>query len=301
MYDDILIPLDGSGFAETALTPGLAIAGKIGGRVELVHVREPIAAFAADEWDAEAREWAASYLEEIADRARDGGLDGRLSTSVLSGTVTNTLRAHAKEQGVKLVVMATHGRGPLSRAWLGSVADNMIRHAEQPILLIRPDGEDEPWSPATRWAPQKILVPLDGTKLSEEALTHARALQGLFGSELILVRVVPYPMEIASPYLPHTVQMNRQVVDEAEDAARIYLDHISDSLRADGVVVSTRVVTDASPGHAIVVQADEDDADLVCMATHGRGGLSRAMLGSVADKVVRSGHRPVLLCRPEQE
>jgi nucleotide-binding universal stress UspA family protein len=112
------------------------------------------------------------------------------------------------------------------------------------------------------------------------------------------MRVVAYPVEIASPYLPHTVQMNQKVVDEAKVAARGYLDGIVEGLRAQGVEAQAHVAVDAQAGHAIAHEVETLGADLVVMATHGRSGLQRALLGSTTDKCIRTVHVPVLVRRP---
>ena len=119
-----------------------------------------------------------------------------------------------------------------------------------------------------------------------------------FGAEVHLLRVVAYPVEIASPYLPHTVQMNQAVVDEAKRAAEDELARVAERIAEDGITVDTRVVVDGQAGHAICAECHDLGADLVVMATHGRGGLSRTLLGSTADKVIRSAHVPVLVRRP---
>jgi nucleotide-binding universal stress UspA family protein len=144
----------------------------------------------------------------------------------------------------------------------------------------------------------RILVALDGSALSEEILSRAVALGEPFGSTYLLGRVVAYPIEIASPYLPHTVQMNQVVVQGAREAALGYLDEQAELLRARGLTVDTAVLIDTQAGHGILRLAEDHDVDVIAMATHGRGGVSRAVLGSAADKVIRGAHRPVLVHRP---
>ena len=120
-----------------------------------------------------------------------------------------------------------------------------------------------------------------------------------FEADLHLLRVVSYPVEIASPYLPHTIQMNRKVVEEAKHAAGDYLKGIARRLAEEGTQATTHVVVDHQGGHTIAHEAGTLEADLLVMATHGRGGLQRALLGSTTDKVIRSVQIPVLVRRPE--
>ena len=163
------------------------------------------------------------------------------------------------------------------------------------VLLVRPEkGESAPEDPTF----QRILVPLDGSHFSESVLELAGGMAELYGGKLDLLRVVAYPIEIASPYLPHTVQMNQEVVEEAKASAKEYLENLAEAIRARGVEVETHVVVDSQAGAAVCGACTDLHTDLVVMATHGRGGLKRALLGSTADKVIRSAHTPVLVKRP---
>ena len=167
------------------------------------------------------------------------------------------------------------------------------------MILVRPD-EEAPVEPEQEARISRILIPLDGSEVSEAVLPHALELGGHFGAAFHLVRVVPYPVDIASPYLPHTVQMNRGLVDEARSSAEEYLQGHAEAIRAQGHTVEISTVVDAQPGPGIVREAERSDADFIAMATHGRTGLTRAILGSATDKVLRSAHVPLLIIRPEE-
>lgn len=294
----IMVPLDGSSFAEAALPLALSSSRRSGAVVELLTVHEPVPSFAYDEWETAAREWSENYLDEVRQRITDAGPD-TVEITVRSGRVSEILRERARDTGADLVVMATHGRGVFTRAWLGSVADAFVRHAPCPVLLVRPEGDRRvPVDLTEDRVPETVLVPLDGSELSEAILDRLGELAVLWGSRLLLLRVVAYPLEIASPYLPHTVQMNQEIVEEAEIAARHYLDARAATLRERGLEVETEVTVDAQAGHRILQTAEDRDVDLVAMSTHGRGGVARAVLGSTADKVIRGAHRPILVYRP---
>ena len=298
MFTSILVSLDGSSFAEAALQMGLALSRVTGADVHLATVHEPVPSFSYDEWESAAWDWSAEYIQRIKATAQPlagGTVDGWVG----SGRVVECLQLRADEVRADLVVMATHGRGALTRAWLGSTADAFVRHADQPVLLVRPP-EDADSELGSDVAFKRILVPLDGSPLSESELDLAKGVARLFGAELLLARIVSYPVEIASPYLPHTVQMNQRIVDEAKDVAQDYLDVIAARLRAEDFAVRTFVEVDAQPGHAIAHMAETLGADLVVMATHGRSGLRRALLGSTTDKVIRGVHVPMLVRRPTE-
>lgn len=295
MYKQILVPLDGSNFAEAALPLALSLSRKTQAGIHLVAVVEPIPAFAYEEWEAKARDWTANYLDRLAEQIA-GHAGGEVTTGLLSGLVVETLLAEASAKNADLVAMATHGRGALSRAWLGSVADAVMRQATMPVLCVRPTGE----GPSEGFGPKDIdtiLVPLDGSDLSEQALEHATELGELFGSAYHLTRVVAYPLDIASPYLPYTVQMNQGILSDAKESAARYLEEHADRMRRRGLRVTTSVAVDAQAGHGILSEADAVGCDLIAMATHGRSGVGRLLLGSAADKVLRGTHLPLLLHR----
>lgn len=297
MFEKILVTLDGSSFSEWALSYAVDLAQRTDAALELASVHEPIPSFSYDEWEAAALDWTEEYLDRKREELREE-LSTPVDAWVGTGQILESILGHANTVGADLIVAATHGRGAVSRAWLGSVADGLIRRASQPVLLIRPEkGEQPPEEVRFR----RIVLPLDGSGFAESVKEKAVRLARLYDAELHLVRVIAYPIEIASPYLPHTVQMNQEVVDEAKAAAKSYLENICRDLSGDGVSAESHVVVDSQAGQAICAAAEEIEADLVVMATHGRGGLKRALLGSTADKVIRSARIPVLVQRPDFE
>lgn len=296
MYRTIMVPLDGSGFAEASLPVAVSLARRSGARLHLVAVHEPIPSFVYDEWESASREWTTDYLGRVVTRI--GGAGVEVATALRTGSVVDTLEAESTACEAGLIVMATHGRGLLSRAWLGSVADAFVRHTARPVLLVRPGEEKGEVDLGQDRVFRNILIPLDGSSLSEDAKDHAVALGELYEAGYHLVRVVPFPTEVASSYLPYAVQVNQGVVEEAKIAAADYLESQAEALRAHGHRVTTSVQVDAQPGHGILRAAENEGCDLIAMATHGRTGLTRAILGSASDKVLRGTHLPLLLHRP---
>jgi len=143
---------------------------------------------------------------------------------------------------------------------------------------------------------KRIVVPLDGSKLAEEVLTHVRTLASCLGSEIILMRVTAYPSYeylLADPSVASSLQTT------LEGEASEYLGGLVDSLRRAGFQAQAEVVTAGGPvADAIIAFAHKEQADLIAMSTHGRTGPSRWFLGSVADRVVRGAGVPVLMIRP---
>jgi len=295
VYRHIMVPLDGSRFAESALPSAFTLSRLTGADVRLVTVEEPIPAFSYDLDDNVVREWSGRYLDKVI-RGASGRTGGTLTYDIVAGHVVEALEVAAEACHADIVVMATHGRGVLTRAWLGSVADAFLHHTSRPVLMVRPKEEEAPDITADV-SYGKILVPLDGSDLSESALSHAIDFGALFGASYHLVRILPFALDVASPYLPTTFQLNQDLVEDARTGAQEYLEGHAQRMSARGleVGVSVRMATQAGPG--ILKEAEARGCALIAMATHGRAGLRRTILGSTADKVLRGSHVPLLCHR----
>jgi nucleotide-binding universal stress UspA family protein len=305
MFRSILVPLDGSAFAEQALPLAIQLAQRDNAQLELVRVHEPIAGIYLDrprtfeaDLDQELMVDMNRYLEATADRlAAKSSL--RANCVVLKGPVAETIASHAAASEADLVVMTTQGRGPVGRMWFGSVADALVRQSPIPILLVRPTEEssDSNGEPVTR----RVLVPLDGSRLAEQALEPALSLGGARG-EFTLLRVIPLVNPVA--YDPTTVMigLSTAVLDELQELKRLqeaeaheYLLQLAERLRARSVNVRTQLATHEHPAIAILDAAAKYDVDAIAMTTRGRGSAKRLLLGSVADKVLRGATTPLLI------
>lgn len=298
MYERIMVPLDGSEFSERALPMARSLAGRTGAALHIVTVFEPIAKYSGSNWEAATLEWGEAYLEDIAGHLR-AEIDGRVTTALIQGQAVESLSDEARAVGADLTVMATHGRGSIARAWIGSVADEYSRTHDGLVLLVRPGDSMPADSNLERaFGRADILVPLDGSELSEEALAHAVELGERCESRLHLTRVVASPPVLASSYLPDTARATEEVLGEGRAAAAEYLEAHADRLRRRGLEVTTAVEVDHQPANGILREADAVGADFIVMATHGYRGIRRALLGSTADKVLRASNLPLLLYRP---
>jgi len=300
MYRTIIVPLDGSRFAEHALPVALGIARRAGARLLLAHVRQPSAidglvslypVGGPGDGDAER-----AYLRGAHERVGPAaGCD--TDTALLEGPVVDALHEFAVGARADLVVMATHGHGPLSRLWLGSAADELARRLPVPLLLLRP-GEGAP-DLAREPAFRRVLVPLDGSQRAETVLGPATDLGTLFGAEYLLTSIIPRVPVFArtlSGYSPDAPDPAGAEWRQAE--AQRYLDGVAARLRAKSLCVRTSVPANKHPAVGILEAAQAQGAGLIALATRGRGGLRRLLLGSVADKVVRGSPGPVLVFRP---
>lgn len=297
----ILVPLDGSPFSEHALPAAIAVARRVDARLDLVHVHQSIAAtlspagipYVDIEIDERTRKQEQAYLEQIA--ARIGEVwPGEVSQAVLDLPVIEALCERARALAAGLIVLSSHGRRGMARAWLGSVADRVIRQSHLPTLVVRPQ-EAAPHM-GQEPALDHVLIPLDGSDLAEQAIDLAEQYGGSGKGRYDLVRVVE-PVERGFFIDGAAPSIDVEAQAAAWEAANIYLEAVAGRLRARGHVVMTFAPV-GHPAEAILHLAEEEGAGLIVMSTHGRGGVARLMMGSVADKVLRGATAPLLIYRP---
>lgn len=296
MVKHILVPLDGSAFAEQALPTARRVAEREHAAIELVHAYEVLPPYLTQgappldrRLDAELRADRATYLRDVTERLRLS-TTAPVSSTVLDGPADRALAKYIETSGADLVVMVTHGRGGLSRLWLGSVANDLVRTSLAPVLLIRPEEATENVLVPRRFG--RVLVPLDGSPAGEEAIEHAIEIAEDKDVELILLHVLMPVVFIAEPTAP--------IPDESElwAAAKQYLDQLAGGVRARGFGVKTVAMRHSQPAQAILECAAAEGADLIVMETHGWRGFTQLVLGRVAEKVVHASNVPVLLHRP---
>jgi nucleotide-binding universal stress UspA family protein len=272
-----------------ALTPARTVATATGAAISLLLVID-------DDASGIGHSRATADLESVAMELRHHGLS--VDTSVRRGAPAAEIIAAATEVGADLVVMATHGRSGLARAFLGSVTQHVLATSPVPVLLLRPGGHQ-----MTRL--DVVLVAVDGSLGGAVALASAVPLARSVNAQVVLLNVaVPFVAYLTmggSLYGEGSFDFDPGWDDEALASAKRYVSGLADRLRRAGVRTEGRVVTgeplqpERSVAEAIMRSADEVGADLIVMSTHALTGPARALLGSVADAVVRNAHRPVLL------
>lgn len=304
MFSRILVPLDQSTLAEEATGPAAALARASKGEIDLVlaHETPPYDGVLASSWNDMKTPEESAYIRALADEISKGAniaVDGRVEI----GNAVDAICRRVREMNADLIVMTSHGRTGLSRAWLGSVADGVVREASVPVLMLRPVDE-RPRDDSDAHLFQRILVPLDGSTTSAAILGAASKMARASGGTLMLARIV-------TPVPSFTFDMGMQgmpvhpmpiVDDEAtrlvEDGAREELANLARSLEQDGLKVETEVVMGSHVAADILELAKAKDADLIAMTTSGRGA-SRLVVGSVTDKVLRGSSLPLLLLHPQ--
>jgi nucleotide-binding universal stress UspA family protein len=277
MLTKILVPLDGSELAERALTYATALASTTGAKLLLVRAAfsHTLAGVDPRERQLGAVREAEAYLQQVSTKLRDRGF--ACETVARYGHAAECITESARTRYVDLIVMATHGRTGPGRWVLGSVAEAVVASSMVPVLVQR--GWQPLFGEPLLNDMPKIIVPLDGSEFAEIALEPAANLAEQLGARLILVRVEDNPAAVrdALDYLPPA-------------QARIAEQHPGLSIATD--------VRVGEPAEGIEQAVASLEAALVVMATHGRGGAMRAILGSVAGKLVQQCDVPVVLMRP---
>ncbi len=288
MLKTILVPVDGSPLSERALPFAQGIARRTGARLlvmRAVLMAKPSVP-EAEHFNEAAVGEAEAELAEITARATEAG--AAVESFVWDDEAGWAIVGACDAERADLIVMCTHGRSGLGRVMYGSVADHVLRTARVPVLLVPPAAR-------YRFAPPfKILVPLDGLPLAEEALAPALDFAETLQGEVILVRAIEPPTHwvVGYPY-PYAIDDPPAELE----AARRYLDAAGDRHRRQGVQISGFVVK--GPAAEVITEAARDHrAGAIAMATHGRGGLARMLLGSVTQQVLRATPVPLLLVRP---
>lgn len=293
----IIIPLDGSELAETALPYAAALAEGLRTHLVLITVWEGTeselgATFPAMAMEIEkgAQNYFTQYLDGV--RARYGRADQTRAIIRVGDAAEQILNA-VEETGARMLVIATHGRSGVGRWIYGSTAGRLLRTSHVPVVAVGPNVRPRS---TEQVALKHLMVPLDGSPLSEAALPVAVSIAASLGARVSLVRSVrwavqAYPYSLPDAYVP-------QIDEELEAGAKAYLRRMEEALK--GKVEVDAFVVRGGIADGLMDVADKQAVDLVVMTTHARAGIARAALGSTADRMLQ-GKAPVMLVRPEEK
>lgn len=296
MTRSILVPLDGSAFGESAIPYAIRMASDLETQIELLTVYDDEPTVAGWPLDpGPVRDAYREYHQDLIGKMENAGAKV-VRSSVVGGEIGRSVVEYAQRAEPVMVVMATHGRGPISRSWFGSVADRMMRYASMPTILVRPEDDAKPWNGTDVAEPfRKLLVALDGSARAERSLEWVFMVGG-GDAKYALVRAVPEP-NLPSVYLPDAVKLRERALEQGTEEAREYLDGLRLRLEHEGHAICTEVFAGGSIATDILRFADRSEVDLIAVTTHGRSGLARLVMGSIADKIVRGAQQPVLVVR----
>jgi nucleotide-binding universal stress UspA family protein len=309
MLSRILVPLDGSPLAEAVLPQVVELAALRNAEIVLLRVALAHTLPGADPVDAQVRavEEAESYLARVERDLVARGLP--VARAVRYGRPAEEILDHARVGGISLIAMSTHGRTGIRRWVLGSVAEQVARHSPVPVLLLRATEPGTPSADTARpgQAPtphasdgtdamriRHILCPVDLTTGSREIMQTAAAVAARFGADLTVLHAVYDPLDVTCSHIPHPPleQLREEMIRVAEDTLRR---HMRKALGPNAR--PTMAVVAGKPFRQIVRYAQRHQVDLIVMGTAGRTGLDHAIMGSTAERVVRTAHCPVFSVR----
>lgn len=293
MFERILVPLDGSKAAEVVFPYATEITAIFDSKIFLTRVSESSNPAVINE--------CGSYLEgatlQMKSQLENRGVhrEAIVQTKVLTGNPAVEILKLAREIDCGLIAVASRGVSSEGPWPLGNIAAKILRASSFPVLLVRKQAEDSKL--IEKKLIQKILVPLDGSKLGEAAIPLATELSNKTGAEIVLFRAV----EPISAFVGPTGEMAWSLVNAYEKNARYpvlaYLERIKESLQKTIPAIST-ATGEGLPADQIIDYAQANTIDLIAMSTHGRSGIGRWVFGSVTEKVLHSGDQPVLVVRP---
>lgn len=304
MYSKILVPLDGSKLAETALPYARLLARRFEIAVELMTVIDTSLTDShilggksrlLDSLVEQNVQSSQEYLSAIANSFSGA----EIKCTVERGPTAEFIIHKGKVAAGTLIAMATHGRSGLNRWLLGSVAEKVLRGTANPLLLVRSADDGKTEGEATL---QSIIVALDGSELSELALPPAFDLAQAMNVEVVLVRAFELPA--TAYYRADDSVGGKAFIPSYEELvaamgleAREYLDAKTKEARSQGLEKVRSQVLQGAAADEIINLARNTHGSLIAMCTHGRSGLKRWMIGSVTEKVVHHAETPILIIR----
>jgi nucleotide-binding universal stress UspA family protein len=288
-FRKILCPIDFSPGSQRAMRVAARLATESEAELSLLHAWyvAPVAfpgelAVAGDVMQ-QMSDGAAQALEAAVREVQALGVK-RVTPELATGLPWRQIVDRADDPAVDLVVIGTHGRTGLARVLLGSVAETVVRHAACSVLTVRPDSEASPFS--------HVLCPIDFSDSTRPVIELASGLVRPGGTGLTLLHVVEPPVAYSEE--PHPPELHSELEQRSTAALETLKTELGTSIRVP-IAIRTRL---GWPGAEILASLDRDHSlDLVVMGSHGRTGLKRLVLGSVAEKVVRHARCPVLIAR----
>lgn len=284
MYDDVLLPTDGSD-ATASIAHAADVADWFDATVHVLFVastnRDSVTVVGTDVVDALERE-GTEIVEQVATDVRERGVE--CATEVVQGDPATTIADYAESRGMDLVVMPTHGRTGLSRFLLGSVTENVLRRSDVPVLTLRTDEDARATFPY-----EDVVVPTDGSETATAAANGAIELASALDATLHAISVVD---EASLGFDVRSAAVSEELEADAAQAVADVADRASDA-----GVENVESVRHGTVHREILDYVEENDVDAVAMGTTGRSGTDRVLLGSVTERIVRTSPVPVWAIR----
>jgi nucleotide-binding universal stress UspA family protein len=300
MFDPILVPLDGSQLADCVLPHAVAIARPFDAKVTLLRMLE------RDQTDTSAQlfdllNWqinktkAALYLEKTKVRLQQSRL--RIQTEVLEGLVAEGITEYAQNQGMKLIILSSHGHGGLTQWGISSITQKIILSAQTSLLIVRAHQPGtQPAESSAIPVYQRILVPLDGSQRAENVLPIITQLARFHQSQIHLVQVVQTPeMARQMPPTREDIELSDRVVERNQEEARLYLEQVKSRSYLEGIAVQTHLMTTDNAAVALHQLVEQENIDMVTLSAHGYSGNHQWPYGSMVNNFIIYSKVPLLI------
>jgi nucleotide-binding universal stress UspA family protein len=288
MLDRILVPLDGSGLGELALVYAKELAPGFDSEIHLVSVSEGRAA--------EYRRMIQVYIERTADELRrDMGKDKAVvKTAILDGNPADRILEYAGQQKASLIITVSHGHSGILPWTMGSTAYRIVHGALVSVLLVRASKNKKKGGPIGVFS--RVLLPLDGSATSEQAVPYGLELAKKLKSQLTLLSVVEPGQRVHTIGGQDYIQFSEQYVSAMKEELAAYLDRTVKNFEKNNVKVCSELRT-GNAAEEIIKLSKAGKMKLVIMTSHGKSGLRQWVFGSVSNKVLHTGKTPLLLLR----
>jgi nucleotide-binding universal stress UspA family protein len=300
MFDSILVPLDGSQLAECVLPHAVAFARSFDAEITLLRILEKnqtgVSAQLFDllNWQIQKTK-ATLYLEEIKGRFRESNI--RVQAVILEGLVAEGITDYAQNQGMKLIILSSHGRHGMTQWGISSITQKIILSAPTSVLIVRAHQQDILTSELSAIPLyQRILVPLDGSQRAEYVLPIITQLAQVYKPNIHLVHVV-HPPEMARqmPLEREDIDLSNRVVERNREEAGHYLEQVKSRLYVQGIAVQTHLITSDHTAVALYQVVEQENIDMVTLSAHGYSGKHQWPYGSLVNNFILYGKVSLLI------
>jgi len=284
---NILIPLDGSKTAETVLPYIKYLASRFNSKIEVLGI-------GIGNKNRRVNRLLNEYIDNTVSDLNAEKVEAE--AVVIYGSAADKILNYSKQNDTDLIIMATHGRSGVKRWWMGSVAEKIISQSITPVLLI-PSRKKKATQTKKITSFDRILIPLDGSDIGQAALNHIELVARETGAAINLIQVISTSGSMEASLVGNA---NWDSFFKAiREAASDYLGSLVEELKGHGISAKYDILI-GNPAAEIIEYAKKNKVDLIAMSTHGRTGLARWVLGSVADKVLHGAGMPMWLVRPQK-
>jgi nucleotide-binding universal stress UspA family protein len=292
MIKKILIPLDGSEIGELALVYAKELACTMDLEVQM--------ACATERQDEPTLRMCGLYLEGVAERLQTQvkrvNPRSNIKTVIVDGAPGEAVIDYSEKEAIDLVIITSHGGSGIMPWAMGSTANKIMQRCQAPVLMVRASKSLLKRKPVKVF--KKILLPVDGSTSGEASLELVKSIAASLNSEVILVFVVENVQYVHTIGGPDHFAYTEQQIELMKEEGRAYTEKVQRTLKGISVKSIVRV---GEPAHEILKAATEENVNLIAMASHGKHGVTRWMLGSVSDKILHAGKEPILLVKSQRE